>query len=146
MRLDSLHKNPVISEQAPEAAEADPLDALKLGAPEGGGASPEGQEMPAPAPEEGSGEPEAEEGHTNNEVHRASETIDAVEKLQQAAAALEAARFVIQTEYSDFTLAKNIEQLKQQLVMAIGKAKEHVMQSGSKDPQAEKEVATWLNT
>lgn len=143
MRLNSLHQTPVISELAERPAEADPLDALKLGAPEGGGAAPEGQKEAPEQPEMGS-----EEGapHAGNESHRASEAIDAVEKLQQAAAAMEAARFVIQTEYSDFTLAKTIEQLKQQLVMAIGKTKEHVMDSGSKDPQAEKKVASWLNT
>lgn len=137
MKLDSLHNHP-ISEKA-EQPTGDPLDALKLGAPGGG----------APAPEGPEGAPEAQEGPseepTGHPGHKVTETIDAVEKLQSAAAALEAAGFVIQTEWSDFTLAQALGQLKQQLVPLIGKAKQHMMQAGAKDPQAEEEVASWLD-
>lgn len=145
MKLDSLHTGP-ISEKANQPAGGDPLDALRLDAPEGGAPAPEGQEG-APegqeeAPEELGGEEGAEHGAAD---HKVSETIDAVEKLQQAAAGMEAAKFVIQTEWSDFTLARALDQLKQQLIPIIGKAKEHMMGAGAKDPQAEKKVASWLD-
>jgi hypothetical protein len=137
MKLDSLHSK-LISE-AEQPSQGDPLDALKLGAPEGGTPAPEGQE----------GAPEGQEGPleepTSHPGHKVTETIDAVEKLQSAAAALEAAGFVIQTEWSDFTLAQALGELKQQLVPLIGKAKQHMMQAGAKDPQAEEEVASWLD-
>lgn len=142
MKLNSLHNKP-ISEKA-EQPQGDPLDALKLDAPEGGAPAPTGPEEAPEAQEEVSEEPSGDMGH-GNAAHKASETIDAVEKLQSAAAAMEAARFVIQTEYSDFSLAKALDQLKQQLIPMIGKAKEHMMQVGAKDPTAEKKVASWLD-
>ena len=139
MKLDYLHNNP-ISEKAEQPAPAgDPLDALRLDAPEGGAPAPEAPEQPLEAPEE------APEGDTSHPGHKVGETIDAVEKLQSAAAGLEAAKFVIQTEWSDFSLARTLDQLKQQLIPIIGKVKEHMMQAGAKDPQAEKKVASWLN-
>lgn len=141
MKLDRLHTNP-ISEKAEQPAQADPLDALRLDAPEGGAPAPEGQE---PAPEGQEEAPEEGGDHGTDPGHKVSETIDAVEKLQQAAAGMEAAKFVIQTEWSDFTLARALDQLKQQLIPIIGKAKEHMMGAGAKDPQAEKKVASWLN-
>ena len=144
MKLDSLHNNPIL-EKAEQPAQGDPLDALRLDAPEGGGAPPEGPEGALEQPEGPSEEPTGEATHPKDEAHRASETINAVEKLQSAAASMEAAKFVIQTEYSDFTLARSLDQLKQQLILVISKAKEHMMQSGAKDPQAEKKVASWLN-
>lgn len=140
MKLDSLHNNP-ISEKAEQPAEGDPLDALRLDAPEGGAPAPEGPEGAPEAQEEPSGEAEPHGG----DQHKVSETIDAVEKLQAAAAGMEAAKFVIQTEWSDFTLARALDQIKQQLIPIIGKAKEHMMGAGAKDPQAEKKVASWLN-
>lgn len=140
MKLDSLHTNP-ISEKAEQHAGGDPLDALRLDAPEGGAPAPEGQE----GPPEAQGEAPEEPGTHGGGEHKVSETIDAVEKLQAAAAGMEAAKFVIQTEWSDFTLARALDQIKQQLIPIIGKAKEHMMGAGAKDPQAEKKVASWLD-
>lgn len=140
MKLDSLHNNPISEKVAPP--EADPLDALKLGAPEGDAPAPEGQEG-ALEGQEGALEEPAETGA--HPQHKVTETIDAVEKLQSAAAALEAAGFAIQSEWSDFTLAQALGELKQQLIPLIGKAKQHMMQAGVKDPQAEQEVASWLD-
>lgn len=144
MKLHSLHNTPIL-EKAEQPPQGDPLDALRLGGPEGGDQAPEGPEGAPEQPEGVSEEPAGDAAHPKDEAHRASETINAVEKLQSAAAALEAAKFVIQTEYSDFTLARSLDQLKQQLILVIGKTKEHMMQSGAKDPQAEKKVSSWLN-
>lgn len=140
MKLDSLHNTPISEKAEQPAPQGDPLDALRLDAPEGGAPAPEGQEEAPEAQDEPLEQPEA--GHPD---HKVSETIDAVEKLQSAAANLEAAKFVMQTEYSDFTLARALDQIKQQLIPLIGKAKEHMMHTGAKDPQAEKKVASWLD-
>lgn len=140
MKLDSLHNTPISEKAEQPAPQGDPLDALRLDAPEGGAPAPEGQEEAPEAQDEASEQPEP--GHPE---HKVSEIIDAVEKLQHAAANLEAAKFVVQTEYSDFTLARALDQLKQQLIPLINKAKEHMMKSGSQDPQSEKKVATWLD-
>lgn len=138
MKLYSLHDKRVVSEEAPEA---DPIDALRLDAPEGGAPAPE---APEAAPKDQGKAPGNGSSHGDT-PHKVSETIDAVEKLQSAAAAMEAAKFVIQTEWSDFSLAKTLERIKQELIPVIGKAKEHMMQAGAKDPQAEQEVASWLD-
>ena len=125
-----------------------------------GGEAPKG-EAPPKKPEKGAekledipelgleptGEPEengAPGAHTGDETHRVKRTIDAVKKLQDAAVGLEAARFAIANEYSDFALAAQLEALKSELVSLIGKAKEHIMKSSSKSPDAEELVADWL--
>lgn len=142
MKLNSLHNRRIVSEKAQQPPEGDPLDALRLDAPEGGAPAPKAPEMAPEAQEEA---PEEGGEHAGGTTHKVSETIDAVEKLQSAAAAMEAAKFVIQTEWSDFSLAKTLERIKQELIPVIGKAKEHMMQAGAKDPQAEQEVASWLD-
>lgn len=143
MKLNALHNN--ITERAEQPAQGDPLDALRLDAPEGGAPAPTGPEEAPEAQKEASGGLSGDDAGHGDPDHKVSETIDAVEKLQSAAAAMEAAKFVIQTEWSDFSLAKALEQLKQQLIPMIGKAKEHMMQVGAKDPTAEKKVASWLD-
>jgi len=75
---------------------------------------------------------------------RVQSALKAVEKLQQAAADLEAARFTIQQEYSDFTLAKKLDYLKQELVVIIGKTKEHIAHSATDSPEAKQAMANWL--
>lgn len=137
MKLDSLHNAP-IAEKA-EQPQGDPLDALRLDAPEMAAPAPEGQEM---APEAQDEVPETDSGHPG---HRVDEAMGAVEKLQAAAAALEAAKFMVQTEYSDFTLADSFEQMKQNLIPLIGKIREHMTKTSVKDPQSEKRVASWLD-
>lgn len=81
---------------------------------------------------------------SNPESVKAERTIKTIEKLQDAAVALEAARFAMQQDYSDFSLAKKLEIIKQEVVSIIGKAKEHVMQTSTKSPEAEKIVSGWL--
>jgi hypothetical protein len=79
-----------------------------------------------------------------SDAERVRSALKAVEKLQRAAADLEAARFTIQQEYSDFTLAKKLDYLKQELVTIIGKTKEHIARSSTNSPEAKQEMATWL--
>jgi hypothetical protein len=141
MKLNSLHSRRVLSEQAEQPSQGDPLDALRLDAPEGGAPAPEGQEGAPEAQEEA---PETPETHAQP-GHKVDQTINAVEKLQSAAAGLEAASFVVRTEWSDFSLSQQISQIKQQLIPIIGKVKEHMMQAGAKDPQDEQKVASWLD-
>jgi hypothetical protein len=78
------------------------------------------------------------------EQEKVQKTIKAIEKLQSAAVSIEAGRFVMQHEYSDFSLAKKLDILKQQLVEIIGKAKEHIIHSSAQSPEAEKLVSQWL--
>lgn len=146
MRLDT------ISERAP----------IDPGNPGGMGGAPEGdqeglQTQPladpdagAPPAEAPTGDPEEEAGGEaalpKDEASKADSAIDAVEKLRTAAASLDAASFAIKTDYSDFSLAERIDQVKQELIYIINKAKEHVEYSAAKDPQAKQKVAQWLNT
>ena len=85
-----------------------------------------------------------DEPHTADESHKVEKTIEAIKKLQDAAVGLEKARFTIANEYSDFSLAAKLEALKSELVALIGTAKEHVMKSSSKSPEAEELVSKWL--
>lgn len=78
------------------------------------------------------------------EVEKVRRTIKAIEKLQDAAVGCEAARFVLAQEYSDFSLAKKLEIIKQELINVISKAREHTMRSSAKSPEAESEVSKWL--
>ncbi len=117
--------------------------------------APEGlQTQPlAASPDNEAGElpPEPEEGGEDammpkDDSGKAEGGIDAIEKLRSAAAGLDAAAFSMKTDYSDFTLAERIEQVKQELIYIINKAKEHVEYSAAKDPQAKQRVSQWLNT
>lgn len=117
-------------------------------APLAGGA-PSAPEEQAPALEPalntetpGDGQEDGAEG--TSDAERTRSALKAVEKLQKAAADLEAARFTIQQEYSDFTLAKKLDHLKQELVIIIGKTKEHIAHSSSNSPEAKREMANWL--
>lgn len=94
----------------------------------------------APAQEDGQeGAPGAPD-----EIGRVQSALQAIEKLQKSAADIEAARFVIQQEYSDFTLAKKLDYIKQELVSIIGKTKEHVSRSTMNSPEAKKTLQSWL--
>lgn len=93
--------------------------------------------------------PTQEDGQENasggpDEVGRVQSALQAIEKLQKSAADIEAARFVIQQEYSDFTLAKKLDYIKQELVSIIGKTKEHVSRSTMNSPEAKKTLQSWL--
>lgn len=105
---------------------------------------PESQAAPeAPAPEAA---PEQEApGQPENEQEKTEHAINAVEKLQAAAAAIDAAAYAIETDYSDFSLAEYLAKVKEGLIYVIGKTKDHLKKSGKKDPTAHKEVETWLD-
>lgn len=79
-----------------------------------------------------------------SDAAKVSSALKAVEKLQKAAADLEASRFTIQQEYSDFTLAKKLDYIKQELVGIIGKLKEHIARSSTNSPEAKQTMAKWL--
>lgn len=144
MRLETIFEKAV-----PDPAQGMP----PMGDPEGlqtqpiGGGGDEG--MP-PAEEPAIEEPAEGEDTTpgvgKDESTKAASAIDAVEKLRSAAAGLDAASFAIKTDYSDFSLAERIDQVKQELLYIINKAREHVEYSAAKDPQAKQKVAQWLNT
>lgn len=89
---------------------------------------------------------EGQEGgpDSTSDATKVRSALKAVEKLQKAAADLEAARFTIQQEYSDFTLAKKLDYLKQELVTVIGKTKEHISRSSMGSPEAKQEMSNWL--
>lgn len=136
-KLTSVQRR-LLSEQEvlpgmPEAQGAAPAPAAKTPAPE--------PAAKAPMPEKGQGEAPA---GPSEEVGRVKSALKAVEKLQKAAADLEAARFTMQQEYSDFTLAKKLDIIKQELVGVISKAKEHIAQSASKSPDAKQAMSSWL--
>ena len=114
------------------AKEAPPAPAKQETAPE----DTLGAEMPENGQEEGP--------NGASDAARVTSALKAVEKLQQAAADLEAARFTIQQEYSDFTLAKKLDYLKQELVAIIGKTKEHIAHSATNSPEAKQAMASWL--
>jgi len=80
-----------------------------------------------------------------NEAERAERAMKALEKLQDAAVGLEAGRFVMQHEYSDFSLAKKLESLKHELVDVIGKIRDHILHSSASSPEAKQVVSKWLD-
>lgn len=123
---EGLSNPPLASKEAPSAPEkqAPALEpALNVETPENG--------------QEGGAE-------GTSDAERVRAALKAVEKLQKAAADLEAARFTIQQEYSDFTLAKKLDYLKQELVTIIGKTKEHISRSSTSSPEAKQAMASWL--
>ena len=93
---------------------------------------------------EGPGDGQESGADNISDATKVRSALKAVEKLQKAAADLEAARFTIQQEYSDFTLAKKLDYLKQELVSIIGKTKEHISRSSMNSPEAKQEMANWL--
>lgn len=143
MRLDTISEQPVPQPglQDQEAG----LDSQPLGGGPGGPPDQGAEEMPPLSPE-GEGEEGAGEPLAKDESGKAESAIDAVEKLRTAAASLDAASFAMKTDYSDFSLSQRIDQVKQELIYIINKAKEHVEYSAAKDPQAKQRVSQWLNT
>jgi hypothetical protein len=129
------------------------LDPASLGmeeqpveAPEGLQTAPLGQaQEPEAPPEEQSQDEMGAAMGPKDDTGKAESAIDAVEKLRSAAAGLDAASFSMKTDYSDFSLAERIEQVKQELIYIIGKAKEHVEYSAARNPQAKQKVSQWLN-
>ena len=105
-------------------------------------AAPEPEAEPEAVPQE----PEGGAEPSSDELDKVQNTIEAVKGLQDAAVAMEAARFALANEYSDFSLASRLERLKRELVVASGAAKDHIMKSTAKSPEAEELVAKWLKT
>lgn len=142
-KLTSVQRR-ILSEQemAPEMPKMQPQAQPQGPAPKPAAAAPAPEPAPkAPMPEEGQGD--APMG-PSEEAGRVKSALKAVEKLQKAAADLEAARFTMQQEYSDFTLARKLDVIKQELVGVISKAKEHISQSAAKSPDAKQEMSKWL--
>lgn len=140
MRLETIFEKAVL-DPAAQGMEDVPLEA-----PEGLQTQPLGA---TPDNEAGELPPESEEGGETavpkDDASKAEGGIDAVEKLRTAAASLDAAAFSMKSDYSDFSLAERIEQVKQELIYIINKAKEHVEYSAAKNPQAKQRVSQWLN-
>lgn len=107
---------------------------------------PENQAAPKEPAPEAAPTPEQEAPATpDNEQNKTEHAINAVEKLQAAAAAIDAAAFAIESDYSDFSLAEYLAKVKEGLIYVIGKTKDHLKKSGKKDPNAHKEVEAWLD-
>jgi hypothetical protein len=70
--------------------------------------------------------------------------IRSIEKLQSAAAGMEAGRFFMQQELSDFSTARRLDGLKQELIKIITKAKEQLLTDSATDPEAKQIVADWF--
>jgi hypothetical protein len=144
MRLDTISEK--VAPNPMGAAPEEGLEGLQT-APLGGDAGADGAEaMPAEEQPVDEQPGEDETALPRDEAGKADSAIDAVEKLRSAAAELDAAAFAMKTDYSDFTLAERIAQVKQELIYIINKAKEHVEYSAAKDPQAKQRVSQWLNT
>lgn len=141
MKLTSVQKRLLEQDEKQQGAQKAPEKAPK--------ASPEvkeptgASELSLDVPDLGNGQ-EGSPDMSPNEIEKVKSVLKAIEKLQKAAADMEAARFTIQQEYSDFTLAKRLDSLKQEVVSIIGKAKEHVSRSTMNSPEAKKEMLSWL--
>lgn len=141
MRLD------IISEKIAPLGPAQGMEEEPVESPEGLQTAQLGSPEPEAPPEELEQDEDPRFGtNPKDEAGKTSGAIDAVEKLRSAAASLDAAAFSMKSDYSDFSLAERIEQVKQELIYIIGKAREHVEHSAAMDPRAKEEVSQWLNT
>lgn len=145
MKLTSVQKRLLEQEekqQQPQGAQKAAAGGAPKAAPDT--KKPEvGPDASLDVPDLGDGQ-EGSPDMASNDIEKVKSVLKAIEKLQKAAADMEAARFTIQQEYSDFTLAKRLDALKQEVVSIIGKAKEHVSRSTMNSPEAKKEMLSWL--
>lgn len=77
-------------------------------------------------------------------VQKVNRTIKAIERLRDAAEDMEAAKFVIQQEYSDFSTGRRLDVLKSELINIISKSKEHLSKIAAESPEARTIVSKWL--
>lgn len=139
MRLD------IISEKAGLDPASMGMEEQPVEAPEGLQTAPLGPAQEPEAPPEEAPQDEMAAAGPKDDATKAASAIDAVEKLRTAAAGLDAAAFSMKTDYSDFSLAERIAQVRQELIYIIDKAKEHVEYSAARNPQAKQKVSQWLN-
>lgn len=134
-KLTSVQRR-LVEQEEQNASKAAPKAAPK------GPEQDKGLDAPIDVPNQENGQEDLSVGPEETEKVQAG--LKAIEKLQKSAADIEAARFVIQQEYSDFTLAKKLDVIKQELVNVIGKAKEHISRSTMNSPEAKKALHNWL--
>jgi hypothetical protein len=141
MALTSRQRR-LLSEQDPKAVKPAPTPGPEEVSPAPEKALDGAKAPPVPEkPEEGNGE--LGEGPSGGKVN-INQGLKAIEKLQGAAADIEGARFVIQNVFSDFSLSRKLERLKQELVLHISKAREHATTKAAESPEAQTSVAKWL--
>lgn len=121
------------------------------GAPPPGNAQGNAGEAPPaqPAPQKAPQAPQAPENAGEGteapvDAAKTQRAIKGIERLQDAAAAMEAGKFALQTEFSDFSSGRKLDMIKQELLKIIGKAREHLSHASATSPDSAKVVSDWL--
>lgn len=101
-------------------------------------------EQPKADAEEVSGELKTDVAVPKGNSEQVESLIKATELLQKVAADMDAAKFLIEQDLSDFSMGKKIESFKWETIKFISKLKEKIYHLSSTDETAKAKVSEWL--